>query len=235
VTAGVVSPLLLAAAATVAVLLWVPPPPVRRVRASRSPRWRPGPRVAAAVAGPALALLVGGWAGLLLGVAAAVAVLVVTPRLESRGEVARREALERQAPLVVDLVAACLASGAPLLTAVEASAAAVGPPASGLLGDAAVAIRLGADPREVWAAVGEVECLDGLARSVRRSLDTGAPLADLLPRVAAAARGRSRTRAQARVRTAAVRLTAPLGLAFLPSFVLLGVVPVVASWVGLVL
>jgi Flp pilus assembly protein TadB len=187
------------------------------------------------VAGPALALLVGGWAGLLLGVAAAVAVLVVTPRLESRGEVARREALERQAPLVVDLVAACLASGAPLLTAVEASAAAVGPPASGLLGDAAVAIRLGADPREVWAAVGEVECLDGLARSVRRSLDTGAPLADLLPRVAAAARGRSRTRAQARVRTAAVRLTAPLGLAFLPSFVLLGVVPVVASWVGLVL
>jgi Flp pilus assembly protein TadB len=170
-----------------------------------------------------------------LGASAALAVLVIAPRLESRAAVARREALERQAPLVVDLVAACLASGAPLLTSVAAAGAAVGPPAAGLLGDAVTAIRLGAEPREVWAAVGEVECLDGLARSVRRSLDTGAPLADLLPRVAAAARARSRTRAQARVRTAAVRLTAPLGLAFLPSFVLLGVVPVVASWVGLVL
>jgi hypothetical protein len=36
---------------------------------------------------------------------------------------------------------------------------------------------------------------------------------------------------EARVRSAGVRLTAPLGLAFLPAFVLLGVVPVVAAWV----
>jgi Flp pilus assembly protein TadB len=228
-------PVVLAAAATGAVLLWSPARPARRATSAAAATWRPGPRSAALVAGTALALLVGGGTGVLLGVAGGATVLVVTSRLESRGQVARREALERQAPLVVDLVAACLASGAPLLTAVEASAAAVGQPAAGLLGDAAVAMRLGADPREVWAVVGEVECLDGLARSVRRSLDTGAPLADLLPRVAAAARARSRTRAQARVRTAAVRLTAPLGLAFLPSFVLLGVVPVVASWVGLVL
>jgi Flp pilus assembly protein TadB len=228
-------PVLLAAAATGAVLLWSPARPARRTTAAGAARWRPGPRSAALVAGIALVLLVGGGTGVLLGIAGGATVLVVTSRLESRSQMARREALERQAPLVVDLVAACLASGAPLLTAVEASAAAVGQPAAGLLGDAAVAMRLGADPREVWSAVGEVECLDGLARSVRRSLDTGAPLADLLPRVAAAARARSRTRAQARVRTAAVRLTAPLGLAFLPSFVLLGVVPVVASWVGLVL
>jgi hypothetical protein len=68
---------------------------------------------------------------------------------------------------------------------------------------------------------------------VARSQQTGAPLSTLLPRVAEQARAAHRVRAEARIRTAAVRLTAPLGVAFLPAFVLLGVVPVVASWAGL--
>jgi len=227
-------PAVLAALSGLAVLLAAPPPRRGGTR-PRPRRPRLGVRTAALLLGVGVAVLVGGWAGVLLGCCGAGALLLVVPRLESRSQARRREALEHQAPLVVDLVAACLASGAPLLDAVEAAGAAVGPPASVVLTDASTAMRLGADPRQVWAAVGEAECLDGLARAVRRSHDTGAPLAGLLPRAAAAARGRSRTRAQARVRTAAVRLTAPLGLAFLPSFVLLGVVPVVASWVGLVL
>ena len=62
-----------------------------------------------------------------------------------------------------------------------------------------------------------------------RSADSGAALATLLPRVAADLRERRRSTVEIAVRGVGVRLTAPLGLAFLPAFVLLGVVPVVAA------
>jgi Flp pilus assembly protein TadB len=169
--------------------------------------------------------------GLLLGVG----VWVAVPRLEGEGVRRERERLERQAPLVVDLVAACLASGSALDRALDAAARAVGEPASGVLLRATASLRLGAEPHEVWREVALHVPLAGLARAVARSTETGAPLADLLPRVADRARAAHRATVEARVRTVAVRLTAPLGLAFLPAFVLLGVVPVVASWVGVLL
>ena len=101
-----------------------------------------------------------------------------------------------------------------------------------MLARATSGLRLGADPALVWSEVARDDALAPLARAVSRSQQTGAPLAALLPRVADQARAEHRGRAEARIRTAAVRLTAPLGVAFLPAFVLLGVVPVVASWVG---
>jgi Flp pilus assembly protein TadB len=179
--------------------------------------------------------LVGGAGGAVLGAVVGVAVWVVVGRLEPAGARRQREALERQAPLTIDLVAACLASGATLEASAAAAADAVGSPTSDLLEAAVAAQRLGAPAADAWSAVARHDALAPLARAVVRAHDSGAPVSDVLARAAARARARHRARVEARVRTAAVRLTGPLGLAFLPAFVLLGVVPVVASWIGSVL
>jgi pilus assembly protein TadC len=226
------------AALVVLVLLPTAAPALRRRRpcrdrARRVPSRRARALVAAAVSGGAVALLVGGTAGLAAGTAVAGLVALGLPRLETRSARDRRLVLAGQAPLVVDLVAACLASGATLEASLSAAATAVGPPAAEGVHRAVAALRLGAEPRYAWADVDPA--LEGLARAAIRSADSGAPLADLLPRAAAEARATHRGEVEARVRTAAVRLTAPLGAAFLPAFVLLGVVPVVASWVGVLL
>jgi Flp pilus assembly protein TadB len=201
-----------------------------RAEAARAEAGRARPVAVALVAGAAVALLLGGVVGAVAGGLISVATALVLTRLEPRSERDRRERLRAQAPLVVDLVAACLASGAALDPSLSAAAQAVGPPVSHELGIVVASLRLGADPEMAWAATDPA--LAGLARAVARSSQTGAPLADLLPRVAAEARAVHRAQAEARVRTASVRLTAPLGAAFLPAFVLLGVVPLVASWMA---
>jgi Flp pilus assembly protein TadB len=180
-------------------------------------------------------MLMGGMTGAAAGLVVAMAVRVLVPRLETQGERRRRERAARQAPLVVDLVSACLASGAQVDAALEAAGRAVGSPSAEVLSTAAASLRLGAEPADVWRVVAEVDGLGGLARAVARSHDTGAPLSQLLPRVADQVRASHRAHVESRIRTAAVRLTAPLGAAFLPAFLLLGVVPVVASWVGVLL
>jgi Flp pilus assembly protein TadB len=226
------------AAAALVVVLWGPAPRVRAGSARDAPARalpRPGAGAAAVLIALGLAVVVGGVAGALLGLVAGAVVRLVVPRLQGQDERRRQDALARQAPLCVDLVAACLASGAAPDVAVEAAARAVGAPSADVLLPAVAALRLGADPAAVWREVARVDGLAALARAVARSQHSGAALADLLPRVAEEVRAESRARADARIRTAAVRLTAPLGAALLPAFVLLGVVPVVASWVGVLL
>jgi Flp pilus assembly protein TadB len=229
----------LAAAALVVVLL-APAPRLRTGgarpsgRAGRTRR-RPAAEAAAVLIAVGLAVVVGGVPGAVLGLVAGIVVRLVVPHLQGEDERRRQDALARQAPLCVDLVAACLASGAAPDVAVEAAVRAVGAPAADVLLPAVAALRLGADPAAVWREVAQVDGLAALARAFARSQHSGAALADLLPRVAEEVRAASRARADARIRTAAVRLTAPLGAALLPAFVLLGVVPVVASWVGVLL
>ena len=222
------------------VLVWLAAPatsPGARPPAARPRRTlpRPGARTAAVVVALGAAALVGGGAGVALGLVAGVATWTGVPRLQTSADRRRRLELARQAPLVVDLLAACLASGASVESAVAAASGAVPGLAGDVLATATAALRLGADPVDVWRTVGQLPELSGLARAAARSAATGAPLATLLPRVADDLRATHRSAVEARTRTAAVRLTAPLGIAFLPAFVLLGVVPVVASWVGTLL
>lgn len=200
---------------------------------------RPLPRpplgVVAVLGGAGLALVVGGLLGAVLGAAAIVGVLRIVPRLESRSTRSRRARLAAQAPEVLDLLAACLTSGAPVQAAVAATADAVDEPCRTLLRQVAARLRLGAEAEVAWRAVALEPPLAPLAAAAERSARTGATLAAGLPVVAADLRARRRADVEAAARTVGVRLTAPLGLLFLPAFVLLGVVPVVASLLPTVL
>jgi Flp pilus assembly protein TadB len=208
----------------------------RPVDAARRPRVRRfGPRVrrraVCTAAGVSLALVIGGLAGTIAGVVAGVLLSRVVAGLEPARVRVRRRRVAADLPLAVDLLAVCLDAGTPFSEAADAVGAAVGGPVGTRLRNAVAQERLGADPVEIWRTVGRETAFQPLARAYVRALQSGAPPSTGLARVAADQRRQVRTEALARARAAGVHVVAPLGLCFLPAFVLLGIVPAVAGLV----
>jgi pilus assembly protein TadC len=225
-----------------AVLVWpTPVSPGERLRTIRrspsacdmadgSGRDVPLPGLAVAVpAGFVVFLLVGGIPGAVAGVLVAGGVLVMVSRREPAEVRRRRERTAADLPFAADLVAACLRAGQPLSGAIETTADALGGPLGERLSWVAARVRLGADPEDVWAAVASEPPLGALARTMIRAAQSGAPIADALTRLADDARDASRAASAAAARKVGVQAVAPLGLCFLPAFVFLGIVPVVAG------
>jgi Flp pilus assembly protein TadB len=186
-------------------------------------------RGAAALAGVASALVIGGVPGLVTGVAVAVGCARVLARAEPGERRRRRARILADLPVAVDLLAACLHGGVPWPDAVEAVAGAVGGPLGAELRAVAGQVRLGADPAVAWLALAREPALAPLARTAARAAGSGAALAPTLARLARDQRRSAHAAAAARARAAGVRAVAPLGLCFLPAFVLLGIVPAIAG------
>jgi Flp pilus assembly protein TadB len=171
-----------------------------------------------------------------VNVVTAVIALLALPRvigrLESRSDRRRSDNLARLAPVVADLLAATLSSGAPMRPALAAVSAAVADPARECLARVVAALDLGAAPDEAWASVRSEPALAALADAVVRSARTGAPLADVLTRLGDDLRRDRRAVVEVAARTAGVRAVVPLAACFLPAFLLVGVVPVVAALAG---
>ena len=130
-------------------------------------------------------------------------------------------------PLAAELLVACLAAGAAPGEAARAVGAALDGPVGRALLRAAAELRLGGDPAAVWGRFGRLPGAAGLARRLELAGTSGAPVVAAVTAEAAESRARRRRSGQARARRAAVWATAPLGLCFLPSFLLIGVAPVV--------
>ncbi|MBI1352209.1 MAG: hypothetical protein GC156_13975 [Actinomycetales bacterium] len=218
--------------------MWLGPPAERRslFRGHGAGRGRDGPRavgrhrvLAGAVAGVAVTLVLG-WP---LGPPVGLACLVLLPRwlgrLEPMVTRRRREALERQAPLLADLLAATLAAGAGTRAAVHAVAEAFDEPGAAALRPVVIALDLGADVPEAWRLVDDGGAWSSIVESVVRATTTGAPLASTLAAVANDLRRERRRAVDVAARAAGVRAVGPLAACFLPAFLLLGVVPVVVS------
>jgi len=194
-----------------------------------------GPSTAGAVAGIAVLLLVGFPAGVAPGAAAAVAVPWVLGRLEPRDLRLVRTQLMADLPLTLDLLAACLTGGASAAQAAAAVAEAVDGPAAERLRAVASALAVGSGPAEAWSELAARDPGDPLAPAARilaRAAEGGAPVAGTVQRLAADARAAARSRDEQTARRVGVLVVAPLGLCFLPAFVLLGVLPVVLGLGG---
>ena len=220
--------ILAALLAGIAAWLMVRPARRRTRRATTLPR-HVAVRLASAGFGVVVAILIGGVLGVAGGVITALATPRLVTRMESRAQRQRRESLERQAPAAADLMAACLAAGATPVDAARAVSTALGDPIAESLGRLTGALDLGADPSRAWAALAADAPLRPLARAAARSAETGAPLASLLAAVADDQRDEARARAEATARASGVKSVAPLAACFLPAFLLIGIVPVVAS------
>jgi pilus assembly protein TadC len=153
----------------------------------------------------------------------------ILSRLEPRAVRLRRTRIVAELPIAIDLLSACLRGGGAWHESVEAVAEAVGGPLGTELGRVAARIRLGADPVEEWLNLAKEPVLAPLSRTAARATGGGALVAATLTRLARDQRRTARAAASARARTAGVRAVVPLGLCFLPAFVLLGIVPAVAG------
>ncbi|GHI91769.1 type II secretion system F family protein [Streptomyces olivaceus] len=174
--------------------------------------------------------LVGGFAGVAAGLVGAAALRWWRSRREATGVAADRAGAAeaaRQLPLAADLLAACIAAGASPVAAARAVGEALGGPVGEALGRGAAEVRLGGEPDGAWSGLSAVPGAGPLARLLERADVSGLPAAGPAARLAAQARADWARTTTARARRAAVMVTAPVGLCFLPAFIAVGVLPVV--------
>jgi Flp pilus assembly protein TadB len=131
-----------------------------------------------------------------------------------------------------DLLAACLRAGLPVPTAIRAVAADAPPTCAEVLRRTAELLALGSDPVQAWAPALADPATAALAKGARRSAQSGTALAEVADGLAQRIRATAADTAEARAQRAAVLITGPLGLCFLPAFLCLGVVPVVVGLAG---
>jgi pilus assembly protein TadC len=141
----------------------------------------------------------------------------------------------RELPLAADLLAACIAAGADPVTAARVVGESLDGPVGERLARGAAEMRLGGEPCEAWRRLAAVPGAGPLARLLERAGDSGVPAAAPVARLAAEARAEWGRTAAATARRAAVLVTAPVGLCFLPAFMAVGVLPVVIGLAGTLL
>jgi Flp pilus assembly protein TadB len=172
---------------------------------------------------------VGGWAGPAVGAGLGSLAWFALRRLESAADVRAREARTQAIPLAAQLLATAVAAGSPPVEATEVVADALGGPLGETLRAAAASVRIGVDPASDVLPLAADPALRPLVRALTGSMIRGVSPVSVLDRVAQDARATARWAAEARARSLGARAAAPLGLCFLPAFVLVGIVPVVAT------
>lgn len=135
----------------------------------------------------------------------------------------------------LDVFALCLTAGMSVSGAAAATARHAQPQLAGVLRRGSDLLALGAEPGIAWSvgsgpAGGPPDpTTTAVLRLARRSGASGAALAAGLGELAARCRDDAGQAATAAAERAGVLIAGPLGLCFLPAFVCLGIVPVVAG------
>ena len=188
-------------------------------------------------------VVVGAAAAAALGWVAAgpVAALVLLGAAAAAGVAAMRRAAASTDPAVEpptdlaaawELLAVCLEAGLPVALAVTAAAESLRGAVGVRLRRISGLLELGADPTAAWRSAEDIPALSAFARSAGRSAATGSALATAARAEASRIRAELTEAAQASAQRAGVLITGPLGLCFLPSFLVLGIAPVVAGLAG---
>jgi Flp pilus assembly protein TadB len=182
--------------------------------------------LSAAVAGPTLLPLAWGLAG---GVGLAVAVWWAAGRAEPPGVRRDREAVARELPGVVRLLAVALAAGVPVPLALEQVADALPGRTTELLRLCRGRLALGVPAEQVWAELARQPGMEPLGRALARAHRSGGGVAETAVRVADELAREARLAVEDRARAVGIRAAVPLGACLLPAFLLVGIVPVVVA------
>ena len=181
------------------------------------------------VAGAGVTLFVSGPLGLPAGAVAAAGTWVILGRTEPTAVRRAREAAERDLPGLVHLLAAALDSGCATGEALRLVCEAYPGPAAELVSSVPPRLALGIDVEAAWRPVLDHAHLAVLGRTMVRAHHSGASVATAVAALADELGRRSRLRVEERARAVGVKAAVPLGLCLLPSFVLLGIVPVAVA------
>lgn len=128
---------------------------------------------------------------------------------------------------VIELLALTLRGGVGLVEAMEAVGLRVGGPLGMHLRTVAAALRWGVEDAAAWASV--PSAWQPAARALRMAATAGIPPAEVLTRAAEEVRRAEHQRLEVATATLGIRIVLPLGLAFLPAFVLTTVAPIVLA------
>ncbi|MCH8563975.1 type II secretion system F family protein [Nesterenkonia sp. YGD6] len=188
---------------------------------------------------PALlcALLVGLLIALVHAPAPAPLPAPASPRRRRRGAPASRASTPAEAPAdrtpdaatLLDLTAAMLRAGAGIETAVQRLSQDV--PGCAPLARVHRGLSAGRRWQDAWSGVDSQVQLREFGAELAFAHATGAPTVQLLELTAVQARRRRRQAVEEQAARLAVQMVLPLGLCFLPGFILLGVIPVVLGLV----
>lgn len=176
-----------------------------------------------------LVLLGVGPLGIGVGALVGPTVTVVLGRMESGAARRRREMVAAQLPDTWQLLAMTLSAGLPLGRAMAEVADCLPEPVSGLIAEPAAALAAGVDLPVALADWADDPGRRRVARDLVRASESGAALATTLTHHAEQARRRQAAVVLTRARAVGVRSVLPMMVCQLPAFLLVGVVPIVAS------
>ena len=186
-------------------------------------------RVALAALVVSVGLLAGSVAVALALAGTAVIADRLLARLESTSARDETDQVVATLPAFADLVAAAVRAGVPPEQALRTCAAVFGGPIGAEVGRVVTELELGVPAVRAWADAMGVEAMAPLARAMVRGQARGTSPVIVLERCAADARRTARSAARKRAQAVGVAAAAPLGLCFLPAFVLVSVVPMVVG------
>lgn len=186
-------------------------------------------RLLAFAGGVAGGVVVGGWAGVGAGAVLVGVLWWALPRAAAARAAVEMRRAAAGLPDAADLLAAVLRAGAPPGAAAGVVGAAMEGPVGERLTRVGHALRLGDPPAQAWAHIADLPGGERMARAAVRSADSGGALSRAMTRLADELRAARAAEADAAARRAGVLVVLPLGLCFLPAFLLAGVVPVVIA------
>lgn len=223
------------------------PPPVW-ARATRPPGWRGllrgrldapplGRRLLVATLGSAAVTLVGVlgvgsvpfWAVASLIAAGGLLSAIGLGLLEPAGTRRRQRRLIMDTPQALDLLAACLAAGLPPRLATAAVVAVFDGPLAEDLGAVVRAVDVGLSDAIAWRSLRGHPQLGEAAVDFARAVESGTRMVETLGYYAREARQRRAAAVESAAKSVGVRCVLPMMICFVPSFILLGVVPAVVS------
>lgn len=137
--------------------------------------------------------------------------------------------IENELGDTVELLAVCLSAGSPMRHALEVVGGVSGPATAALLARVSGQLAMGLSEQQAWQDLAKDGVWGQVSRDIARSAASGTSLVEVLHVHAEEARLMVEERAQERARTAGVRSVVPLMVCFLPAFVLVGVVPIIAG------
>lgn len=221
------------------------PSPAGRLRRLRAPAARPVPGwlhrilrdgtgmawrrrlgIGAAVGVAAAVLLSGPWA---LPLGAGTAAVTVVALGWVRVTHPAHERLRRELPTTLELIAACVEAGSPPAVAIDVVAGVVAPTTRDYLTRISARLRIGVPAAEAWLAEVDHPVWGGVARDLARTAKSGTAVESALRVHAEEMRRRSHEQATRAARAVGVKSVMPLMICFLPAFIAVGIVPIIAG------